>query len=158
MRTQWRPHQFSAAIHIVHEFDTELRSASVWQPAFNQPGSSWSCLAQVYSIPEMEVHLKLARLNLPPHTIMRGPGFLQAVMVVEQARSIVISPAEPAPRRLACMLPAPAARQSQASAAAARAYAGAACQIEMLPTNLSRLSVHQAIGLAGSGQKGRPTY
>lgn len=30
------------------------------------------------------MHLKLARLNLPPHTIMRGPGFLQAVMVIEQ--------------------------------------------------------------------------
>lgn len=39
---------------------------------------------QAYDIPELEVHLKLARLNLPPHTIMRGPGFLQAVMVIEQ--------------------------------------------------------------------------
>lgn len=28
--------------------------------------------------------VKIARCNLPPHTIMRGPGFLQGVMVAEQ--------------------------------------------------------------------------
>lgn len=41
-------------------------------------------MLQAYAIPAMEVKLKLARANLPPHTIMRGPGYLQAVMVIEQ--------------------------------------------------------------------------
>jgi hypothetical protein len=30
------------------------------------------------------VELKLAKGNLAPHTIMRGPGYIQAVMVIEQ--------------------------------------------------------------------------
>ncbi len=39
---------------------------------------------QVYDIPHLHVEGKLCRTNLPPRTIMRGPGFLNAVMVAEQ--------------------------------------------------------------------------
>lgn len=42
------------------------------------------CDVQVYNIPTMHVDIKLARANLAPHTIMRGPGFLQAAIVIEQ--------------------------------------------------------------------------
>ena len=31
----------------------------------------------------MSLDLKLVRTNLPPRTIMRGPGFLNAVMIIE---------------------------------------------------------------------------
>ena len=39
---------------------------------------------QVYDIPHLHVEGKLCRTNLAPRTIMRGPGFLNAVMVAEQ--------------------------------------------------------------------------
>ena len=39
---------------------------------------------QVYDIPNIDLDLKVVRTNLPPRTIMRGPGFLNAVMVIEQ--------------------------------------------------------------------------
>ena len=32
----------------------------------------------------MAVDLKMVRSNLPPRTIMRGPGFLNAVMIIER--------------------------------------------------------------------------
>lgn len=39
---------------------------------------------QAYDIPALDSDLKLAKGNLAPHTIMRGPGYLQAVMVIEK--------------------------------------------------------------------------
>lgn len=48
------------------------------------PSSMAKCGVQVYKIPAMQVDIKLARANLAPHTIMRGPGFLQAAIVIEQ--------------------------------------------------------------------------
>ena len=40
--------------------------------------------AQVYDIQNIDLDLRVVRTNLPPRTIMRGPGFLNAVMVIEQ--------------------------------------------------------------------------
>eukprot|EP00775_Hariotina_reticulata_P011870 gene11870-12014_t len=37
-----------------------------------------------YDLSGLSVDVKLARCNLPPHTIVRGPGYLQGVMVLEQ--------------------------------------------------------------------------
>ena len=55
--------------------------------SINSPSDDTSfhprCL-QAYDIPAMQVKLKLARANLPPRSIVRGPGYLQAVMVIEQ--------------------------------------------------------------------------
>ena len=39
---------------------------------------------QAYDLPALDVDLRLAKGNLAPHTIMRGPGYIQAVMVIEQ--------------------------------------------------------------------------
>lgn len=41
-----------------------------------------------YDIPHMTVDLKLAKCNLPPHTIMRGPGTMQGVLVAEQVTPV----------------------------------------------------------------------
>ncbi len=43
-----------------------------------------SKILQVYDIPNIDLDLKVVRTNLPPRTIMRGPGFMDAAMVIEQ--------------------------------------------------------------------------
>lgn len=40
-----------------------------------------------YDLAGLAVDVKFARCNLPPHTIMRGPGFLQSVMMMEQVQA-----------------------------------------------------------------------
>jgi CO/xanthine dehydrogenase Mo-binding subunit len=40
--------------------------------------------AQAYEIPNIDLDLKLVRTNLAPRTIVRGPGFLNSVMIIEQ--------------------------------------------------------------------------
>lgn len=40
-----------------------------------------------YDLSGLHVSVKLARCNLPPHTIVRGPGYLQGVMLMEQVHS-----------------------------------------------------------------------
>eukprot|EP00891_Asterochloris_glomerata_P008497 jgi/Astpho2/8497/Aster-05539 len=52
--------------------------------ADNDLAGLMSGLDQVYDIPHLHVEGKLCRTNLAPRTIMRGPGFLNAVMVAEQ--------------------------------------------------------------------------
>lgn len=39
--------------------------------------------AQNYAIPHLTVESRLVRCNLPPRTIMRGPGTMQAVLLIE---------------------------------------------------------------------------
>ena len=38
---------------------------------------------QNYAIPHLTVESRLVRCNLPPRTIMRGPGTMQAVLLIE---------------------------------------------------------------------------
>ena len=38
---------------------------------------------QNYAIPHLAAEARLARCNLPPRTIMRGPGTMQAVLLIE---------------------------------------------------------------------------
>ena len=40
----------------------------------------------MYELPNLHVEGALVRTNLVPRTIVRGPGFLNAVMIVEQVR------------------------------------------------------------------------
>lgn len=40
---------------------------------------------QAYAFPAIDLDLKLVRTNLPPRTIVRGPGFINSVMIIEQA-------------------------------------------------------------------------
>ena len=42
---------------------------------------------QVYEIHNLHLEGKLCRTNLVPRTIVRGPGFLNAVMIMEQVSS-----------------------------------------------------------------------
>jgi hypothetical protein len=44
----------------------------------------WLRLPLLLAVAVLQVDVRFACCNLPPHTIMRGPGFLQAVMVMEQ--------------------------------------------------------------------------
>lgn len=37
-----------------------------------------------YDLSGLAVDVKYARCNIPPHTIVRAPGFLQGVMLLEQ--------------------------------------------------------------------------
>ena len=46
---------------------------------------------QVYDIPNIDLDLKVVRTNLPPRTIMRGPGFMDAAMVIEQVLEHVVN-------------------------------------------------------------------
>lgn len=43
---------------------------------------------QVYELPNLHLEGKMCRTNLVPRTIMRGPGFLNAVMIMEQVKPI----------------------------------------------------------------------
>ena len=45
------------------------------------------CGVQVYEIHNLHLEGKLCRTNLVPRTIVRGPGFLNAVMIMEQVSS-----------------------------------------------------------------------
>jgi CO/xanthine dehydrogenase Mo-binding subunit len=41
-----------------------------------------------YDLSGLSVEVRLARCNLPPHTIMRGPGYLQGCMFMEQVGAL----------------------------------------------------------------------
>ena len=76
---------------------------------------------QVYDIPNIDLDLKVVRTNLPPRTIMRGPGFMDAAMLIEQVLEHVAGTlgADPAAVRQLNFLQAPNAApkpQSQPSA------------------------------------------
>ena len=45
---------------------------------------------QVYDIKNIALDLRVVRTNLPPRTIMRGPGFMDAAMVIEQVLEQVL--------------------------------------------------------------------
>lgn len=45
-------------------------------------------VVQVYELPNLHLEGKMCRTNLVPRTIVRGPGFLNAVMVMEQVTPI----------------------------------------------------------------------
>ena len=45
--------------------------------------------AQAYAFPAMDLDLKLVRTNLAPRTIVRGPGFTNSVMIIEQVLCIL---------------------------------------------------------------------
>ncbi len=45
-------------------------------------------LAQAYAFENMSLDLKLVRTNYPPRTIMRSPGFINSVMIIEQVYSL----------------------------------------------------------------------
>ena len=47
--------------------------------------------SQVYDIENIDLDLKVVRTNLPPRTIMRGPGFMDAAMVIEQVLEHVVN-------------------------------------------------------------------
>lgn len=49
------------------------------------------CMLQVYDIPNIDLDLKVVKTNLPPRTIMRGPGFMDAAMVIEQVLEHVVN-------------------------------------------------------------------
>ena len=40
---------------------------------------------QAYDFENLSLDLKLVRTNFPPRTIVRGPGFINSVMIIEQA-------------------------------------------------------------------------
>ncbi len=40
--------------------------------------------AQAYDLPAVDMELRLVRTNLAPRTIVRGPGFLNSVMISER--------------------------------------------------------------------------
>ena len=40
--------------------------------------------AQAYAFENLSLDLKLVRTNFPPRTIVRGPGFINSVMIIEQ--------------------------------------------------------------------------
>lgn len=46
---------------------------------------------QAYEFENLSLDLKLVRTNFPPRTIVRGPGFINSVMIIEQV------PARPLP-------------------------------------------------------------
>lgn len=39
---------------------------------------------QVYELPNLHLEGKMCRTNLMPRSIVRGPGFLNSVMIMEQ--------------------------------------------------------------------------
>ena len=39
---------------------------------------------QVYGVPNIDIEVSLVRTNLAPRTIMRGPGMINAAMVMEE--------------------------------------------------------------------------
>ena len=45
-------------------------------------------MLQVYELPNLHLEGKMCRTNLVPRTIVRGPGFLNAVMIMEQVMLI----------------------------------------------------------------------
>lgn len=49
-------------------------------------------LLQVYELPNLHLEGKMCRTNLVPRTIVRGPGFLNAVMIMEQVTLILPHP------------------------------------------------------------------
>ena len=58
--------------------------------------SDWVMLLQVYELPNLHLEGKMCRTNLVPRTIVRGPGFLNAVMIMEQVPLILAHTHKPA--------------------------------------------------------------
>ena len=64
-------------------------------PSWRQPGQGMRgcvhvhALDQAYAFPDMDLDLKLVRTNLAPRTIVRGPGFVNSVMIIEQVPQLL---------------------------------------------------------------------
>lgn len=52
--------------------------------SMNDGGALVAASDSAYDLSGLAVDVKYARCNIPPHTIVRAPGFLQGVMVLEQ--------------------------------------------------------------------------
>ena len=71
---------------------------------------------QVYEVPNLHLEGHMCRTNLMPRTIVRGPGFLNAVMIMEQVSGNTPPPPPPPPPPL-----------GQSQAAPRRAVSGSPC-------------------------------
>jgi CO/xanthine dehydrogenase Mo-binding subunit len=63
-----------------------LRAGAYLDLASNDGAQLLAASDSAYDLSGLHVSVKFARCNLPPHTIVRGPGYLQGVMVLEQVR------------------------------------------------------------------------
>jgi CO/xanthine dehydrogenase Mo-binding subunit len=63
-----------------------LRAGAYLDLASNDGAQLLAASDSAYNLSGLHVAVRFARCNLPPHTIVRGPGYLQGVMVLEQVR------------------------------------------------------------------------
>lgn len=63
-----------------------FRAGAYLDLASNDGAALLAASDSAYDLSGLSVEVKFARCNLPPHTIMRGPGYLQGCMVMEQVR------------------------------------------------------------------------
>lgn len=61
-----------------------LRAGAYLDLASNDGAQLLAASDSAYDLRGLAVAVRFARCNLPPHTIVRGPGYLQGVMVLEQ--------------------------------------------------------------------------
>lgn len=68
-----------------------LRAGAYLDLASNDGAQLLAASDSAYDLSGLHVTVKFARCNLPPHTIVRGPGYLQGVMVLEQVWTLVLA-------------------------------------------------------------------
>lgn len=61
-----------------------FRAGAYLDLAMNDGATLVAASDSAYDLSGLSVEVKMARCNLPPHTIMRGPGYLQGCMFMEQ--------------------------------------------------------------------------
>lgn len=104
--------------------ETICNGPSGWHPASRERR-----FRQVYDIPNIDLDLKVVRTNLPPRTIMRGPGFMDAAMVAEQVLEHVVDSLglDPEETRSRNFLRAPAQMAVPGPQKAGFTFSGALC-------------------------------
>jgi CO/xanthine dehydrogenase Mo-binding subunit len=68
-----------------------LRAGAYLDLASNDGAQLLAASDSAYDLSGLHLAVRFARCNLSPHTIVRGPGYLQGVMVLEQVGQWVVT-------------------------------------------------------------------
>lgn len=79
--THAHPHTCSCLHQVI------FRAGAYLDLASNDGAALVNASDSAYDLSGMSVEVSFARCNLAPHTIMRGPGYLQGCMVMEQVNA-----------------------------------------------------------------------
>eukprot|EP00878_Enallax_costatus_P018241 GHUV01019195.1.p1 GENE.GHUV01019195.1~~GHUV01019195.1.p1 ORF type:complete len:104 (+),score=23.99 GHUV01019195.1:644-955(+) len=83
-------HWCSTLPQLFTAFQVIFRAGAYADLSMNDGGTLVAAIDSAYDLSGLSVDVKYARCNIPPHTIVRAPGFLQGVMVLEQVIEILV--------------------------------------------------------------------